>query len=345
MEDNKKMSWYGLIVCLTFLLSILTNACTSTAAAPSSVDETESMPITSTETEQTLPIATETKQPIPTATMTEPAPEPTDPTPASTMLTDGTQRSRKYIVQLSAESIVAPEVIRPGLAEITIENTDSTWHAAIFRRLNDDVSLEDFDAAFLENPFTTLPLTYAIGGPDVPAGERIEGMFFLNEGTYVVVDNWSEPARYTVVNIEGQMVDAAAPDHNVMVRLEEYSITMPESIASGPQLWKFVNKGTQYHNLGIVQLDEGKTVDDIIAWMDEMQSPMPMQEIVLWNVLDPTGNSWGTIDLPPGEYLALDFLPDFANGGGWNMEQGMYKAFTVSPWQILEDKQVNSHVF
>jgi hypothetical protein len=316
---------------LSVLLALALGACSGSAAALGAPGETEGVAAPVTATDAPAATATATEAQTATAAETEVLPSPAAVTPSATAPTDGTQRSRGYVVGLSADGITVPEKVRPGLAEISVENSDSVWHAAILRYLNDDVSLEEFDAAFQADPFSTMPLTFAIGGPDVPGGQSVSGMFFLNEGTYIVVDNWVEPPRYAAFTVQGQMVDAAAPDHNVIVKMEEYAFTMPDTISSGPQMWKFSNKGQNIHNLGIVQLEEGKTVEDIIAWMGDQQTPWPMQEIFLWNVMSPSASSWAIIDLPPGEYVALDFLPDFANPGGWNMEQGMFKTFTVTP--------------
>jgi hypothetical protein len=315
------------VFCIATLLALILGACSGTAVALGSTNATEVESLVATVTEIPTSTAKPTVPPTATATKTTEL----DVLPTGTAPTDGTQRSRRYTIALSAEAIAAPEKMWSGLAEITLENSDSEWHAAILRRLNDDVSLDEFSTAFQEDPFSTMPLTFAIGGPDVGAGESVKGMFFLNEGTYIVVDNWVEPPRFTTITVEGQMVDAAAPEHDVTVKMEEYAFTMPDTISSGPQMWKLINKGQYVHNFGVVQLEEGKTVEDIIAWMGDQQAPWPMQEIFLWNVMSPSANSWAAIDLPEGEYIALDFLPDFANEGGWNMEQGMYKAFTVTP--------------
>jgi hypothetical protein len=72
-------------------------------------------------------------------------------------------------------------------------------------------------------------------------------------------------------------------------------------------------------------------MDDVITWTKEQQGPEPFEYFAMWNILSSGVTSWGEIELEPGEYLAVDFLPDFANEGGWNMEQGMAWEFSVTP--------------
>jgi hypothetical protein len=237
----------------------------------------------------------------------------------------------QYTITLSAETISIPDDIPAGLVELSIDNVDTQWHSAIIRHLNEDVSLEKFSAAFQEEPRSTFPMTSFIGGPDVPGGKAMPGYYTLQSGTYVVVDNWVEPWRFASFQVEGETAPAQPPQAEVIVHMKEYAFDMPESLPGGRQLWQFTNQGQFLHNLGIIRLGEGKSMDDVIAWTKEQQGPEPFEYYTMWNLLSPGATSWGEIELQPGEYLAVDFMPDFANEGGWNMEQGMVWAFTVAP--------------
>jgi hypothetical protein len=115
-----------------------------------------------------------------------------------------------------------------------------------------------------------------------------------------------------------------------MVQMNEYAFKMPESLPNGRLLWQFTNQGEFLHNVGIIQLGEDKSMGDVITWIKEQQGPEPFEYFTMWNILSPGVTSWGEIELQPGQYLAVDFMPDFANEGGWNIEQGMAAAFTVT---------------
>jgi hypothetical protein len=116
-----------------------------------------------------------------------------------------------------------------------------------------------------------------------------------------------------------------------MAQMNEYAFKMPESLPNGRLLWQFTNQGEFLHNVGIIQLGEDKSMGDVITWIKEQQGPEPFEYFTMWNILSPGVTSWGEIELQPGQYLAVDFMPDFANEGGWNIEQGMAAAFTVTP--------------
>lgn len=260
------------------------------------------------------------------ATARTPAPTELEPTVAAEPA-----RPPQFTITLNAEAISIPDGIPAGLVELTIDNIDTQWHTAIIRRLNEGVSLEEFSTAFKKEHSSTFPMTSFVGGPDVPGGKTMPGYYTLQSGTYVVVDNWVEPWRFTSFQVEGETVPARPPQADVIVHMKEYAFEMPKSLPSGKQLWQFTNQGEFLHNLGIIRLGGGKSMDDLIAWMKEQQGPEPFEYFTMWNILSPGGTSWGEIELQPGQYLAVDFMPDFASEGGWNMEQGMVSAFTVTP--------------
>ena len=229
------------------------------------------------------------------------------------------------------DSITVPESIPAGLRQITIRNDGKDWHASIFRRLNDDVTMEQFEAAFQENPFGSLPLTTQLGGPDLAPGTSSENVFPLEPGRYVVVDNWTEPPRMQpfVVTVDGE-VDDPTPTAAVAVEMREHEFVMPGTLQSGPQWWAFQNNGEAVHQAGVVKLAQDTTLDDVVAWLDTEAGPPPWEDIAFWNVMSPGQQSWGELDLPPGDYLVLDFLPDFAHDGAPNFALGMVKEIVVT---------------
>ncbi len=257
----------------------------------------------------------------------------TDSTPVSTRPepTEMLETPPQFTITLDAEAMSISKGIPAGLVELTIDNIDTEWHAAIIRRLNEGVSLEEFGTAFQQEPRSTFPMTSFIGGPDVPGKTTIPGYYTLEAGTYIVVDNWVEPWRFASFRVEGEIGQVQPPKADVMVQMNEYALEMPETLPKGRLLWQFTNQGEFLHNVGIIQLDDGKNMDDVAAWIKEQQGPEPFKYFTMWNILSPGVTSWGEIELQPGEYLAVDFMPDFASEGGWNIEQGMVSEFTVTP--------------
>lgn len=238
----------------------------------------------------------------------------------------------RFTITMTPEKIDIPAAIPAGLVALTIDNADSEWHSAIFRKLNQDVSLEDFEAAFRQDPRSTLPMTTFIGGPDVPGKTTMPGYYPLEAGTYIVVDNWTEPWRFASFKVEGQTAQEMQPPRaDVQVMMDEYTIEMPDSFPKGRRLWQFTNQGEFPHNVAIIRLSEDQSLDDIAVWLNEEPGPEPFEYFTMWNIVSPGITSWGEIELQPGEYLAVDFMPDFGSEDGLNIDQGMVSAFTVTP--------------
>lgn len=288
-------------VFLTLGLMVVVTACSGAASASS---EAESGPASVAE-----PTLAPTAQPEPTPTQ-----EPVKPS--------------HYEITLTAEGIDITDGILPGLVKITTVNKDIEWHSAIIRRLNDDVSLDDFSSAFQEDPRSTMPMTRFLGGPDISGGKKMPGYYNLDPGTYIVVDNVVEPWRFETFQVAGELVRDDPPDIEIVtVEMSEYTFEMSKNVSSGKEIWRFTNQGEYLHNLGIIQLEEDKNMEDVVAWLNEQQGPPPFEYIGMWNLLSPGETSWGEIELPPGKYIAVDLVPDFASGSGWNIEKGMWHEF------------------
>ena len=193
--------------------------------------------------------------------------------------------------------LVVPETIPAGLQRITIENNGEAWHATIIRRLKNEVTMGDFEAAFQENPFGSLPLTIQLGGPDLAPGTHSEALFQFEPGDYVVVDNWTEPPRMQPFSvIAGDEVDASPPETTISVEMREHEFVIPATIEAGPQWWAFHNTGEAVHQAGIAKLAQGKSVDDIVAWFDTEDGPPPWEDVAFWNVMSPDQQSWGLVE-------------------------------------------------
>ena len=258
------------------------------------------------------------------------APASSEPKTAAAEVQSAAPEPISYTITYGPEGVSVPDGISAGLVSLTVENLDSEWHAAIIRRLHDDVSLDDFSATFSENPFATLPMTQLLGGPDLAGGDSSLGFYTFTPGTYVLVDNWVEPWAFESFEISGDALDVEPPAADVSVTMSEYAFDMPVTIPAGRSLWQFTNSGEFPHNLGIVTFEEGQTLDDLIAWLHSEEGPPPWIDVAFWNVMSPGVTSWGEIDIEPGSYVALDFMPDFASENGFNVDMGMYKHITVT---------------
>jgi len=236
-----------------------------------------------------------------------------------------------FVLALTDETQAAPAALPAGVRSITTQNTGQELHAVIFKRLNEGVTLEQFTAAFKENPFFSLRLTTQLGGPDLAPGTSIAGYYQFQPGAHVLTDNATQPPRFAAFSVEAStMADAQPPTAAVTVAMKDDELVMPAAIKAGAQWWQFTNAGQKMHMLGIVKLAAGKTVDDIIAWNETGDGPEPFVWVAFWNLMSPGVTSWGELDVPAGAYWALDFQTESTAEGMAPPALGMTKAITVT---------------
>jgi hypothetical protein len=103
--------------------------------------------------------------------------------------------------------------------------------------------------------------------------------------------------------------DAAFKVPVVTVHAKEFAFEAPKTIAAGLTTFRLVNDGKQLHHLSIVKLDKGKTMKDVEAAMKADTPPEWIKAVGGPNAALPGGSVEATLDLAPGNYVFLCFVP------------------------------------
>jgi hypothetical protein len=233
----------------------------------------------------------------------------------------------------------APAKIKAGLVSITLVNDGKEPHHAQLARLNDNVTLEQFQAALQQSPEAALPLVSLTGGPSViDPGQNQEVTVELTPGQYVLLcfvsghDNIPHLAKGMMATMEVVAGDEQANTPEIKadatIKLVDFSFALPAEIKAGRQVWKVVNEGKQAHEITIIKLAEGKTMEDVANFMQSMAGAPPFADAGGFQAIDPGKAGWMTLDLQPGNYVAMCHVPDPATGHA-HMEMGMVMPFTV----------------
>jgi hypothetical protein len=128
--------------------------------------------------------------------------------------------------------------------------------------------------------------------------------------------------------------DAASDDvTEVAVELSEFTISMPSTITGGPTRWTAKNTGTQEHHVTIGRLKDGNPADDVFAALAQPEGAeaAAMALVDLYGTpqsVAPGAEVTTLVDLPEGDYLALCFIPDPADGTP-HFVKGMSTTFAV----------------
>jgi hypothetical protein len=273
------------------------------------------------------------------AEMGEPTAEMQDEAEAEAMEAAGPA----ITITADAEGYELPQAVQSGWTEVTLVNeSDGQRQAAIFR-LEDGNTMADL-AAFLQQGVPGFPewLT-AVGGPSgIFPGAQGSVTVDLQPGDYVVLDAIPDDtgvpglakgylAPFTVTEESNGM---AAPEANSVLGLADYAFTVdPEALAAGSYTFEVSNSGpTESHEVAIIQLDEGASVQDFLDYLanEAPQGPPPGHGVGGTAGIAVDETAYVSLDLESGvSYGLLCFLPSGANLGAPHFALGMVSEFTV----------------
>lgn len=236
-------------------------------------------------------------------------------------------------------SFEGPEQIPAGLTTINFQNVGKEWHHIQFARLNDGVTFVKLTEAMQKGDPAFMTMMSFVGGvAALDPGGNGSVTLDLAEGEYVLMcfipsaDGVPHVAKGMVrpLTVKGAASAAAAePKADVTVNMKDFHFTMPAEVKASKQVWKIVNDGPQPHEIAIIKLAEGKTIEDIYAWYAKPEGPQPFQFVGgMQGMSVGAPAAFINLDLQPGAYVATCDIPDPASGKP-HSALGMVMPFTV----------------
>jgi hypothetical protein len=266
------------------------------------------------------------------------------------------QAPPEYVWSASRSAADLPEQVTPGYTLFTLASDADTSDGLTIFRLHEGATLAEFqaaseriDQAFMEGGDVATALNEGLALVDVLAevsaepGERRSVGVVLTEGRYAL--EYAPQAEgpsdrtYHEFRVEGA-AGAPAPMADATVHMVDFAFAFPPDLPAGEQTWHVLNSGEQLHHIVIFTLAEGATLEDFLEFMEQMEEggpPEPGEGEPLSEPADHIGimsagqESYHFLDLAPGQYVAVCFLPDHlgdATGQPHSM-LGMMQVFRV----------------
>ena len=236
-------------------------------------------------------------------------------------------------------SFQAPDEVPAGLVTFQLQNRGAALHHMAVIRLDDGKTLQDRVAAMQASHGQVPAWAHEMGGPNAPdPGADANATMMLEPGNYVllcfvdmpdnvphVMKGMMKPLRVTPAAIPA--ADRAIAG-DVTMTLNDYSFTLSKPITRGAHTIRVENTAAQPHEVELVKLAPGKTLQDLMAWIREPQGPPPGSAIG-----GIAGMGRGVVqsfsyDFAPGEYGLICFIP--GPDGRPHFLHGMMRQFTVS---------------
>ena len=244
-----------------------------------------------------------------------------------------TVRTRDYVFYEMPDSIPA------GPTTIQLANDGPDLHHVWLIRLEEGKTLPDLMKAVQAGHGAMPSWAVDVGGPNTPVpGGVASATLNLEAGTYVLI--CVIPAKDGVPHIMKGMVrslkvlpngtgDTHLPQADVVLTLKDYAFEFDKPIRAGRQTIRVENAAQQSHEAILVEVAPGKTVHDVLAWLEKPQGPPPGKPLG-----GTTGLAQGEInlishDFTPGKYGLICFVPDTGDGKP-HVAHGMVREFTVT---------------
>ncbi len=233
-----------------------------------------------------------------------------------------------------------PETIPAGLTTFRLVNKGPDLHHVVLIKLADGKTMGDLFAAMKgDGPFPSWATS--VGGPNTPVpGGESNATFELAAGNYAMICVIPAPdgqphvmkgmakAIKVVAPAARPATSAKAPTFYVTMTLSDYAFDFDHPMRAGKQRLRVLNTGNQGHEFVLVKLAPGKTPMDVVQWIEKHDGPPPGAPMGGITDLVRGTATYVDLDLEPGEYGLLCFLPD-AKDGKPHFVHGMHKQFTV----------------
>jgi hypothetical protein len=262
----------------------------------------------------------------------------------------------EVVIKATEYAFDMPDTVPSGLVKITLQNNGAVEHQAQFARVNQGSTADEVLGALKSGKQDqALGMLTLTGGPNTTApGQSSSVIDKLDPGDYLVLCFVTTPQgvphlalgmikQVTVTQSNNQ---APEPQADADVSLKDFTITVPSNVTAGSHLWKVTNDGPQSHEMALLRVAEGVPAQAIIVGMEQATaspaagpaaaspaaSPAcapPVTAAGGIGALAPGTSGWTYVNLQPGNYIAICFVPDPKTGKP-HFELGMVTPFTVS---------------
>ena len=229
----------------------------------------------------------------------------------------GQEMTKTAIVTLAPEGLITPETIPAGWVEITFENIAEAPLFGLMARLDADATMDDFMGALMGimggDAGIVPPATFT-GAPAAMPGTTQSATYNLAAGNYVLLNVAGEEPQIATFVVEGEAAEIdVEPEADLTVALVDFAFGLPVELPAGEQTWLIENLGDQWHELIVIPVPDGTTLEDamslLMAGEDDGEGGMP-EFAAVWSPMSAGERAWVRVGLEPGTYLVSCFIED-----------------------------------
>lgn len=230
------------------------------------------------------------------------------------------------------------QTVPAGLVAFRIVNHGRALHMLQITRMDSGGTLAALLTSLIKTANAPAWAT-DLGGPNaVSPGDSATAYVVLAPGHYAMICWVPDSAgkyhadRGMLSSLEVTGTTAGAPIEpapDIVIRESDYDLEMSGIPGRGTHIVRVENDGPQEHDVEVLRILPGKTLDQVRDWFDNPAKGTPAAEaiggtsgITRW------AHSEFSVTLAPGTYLFLCWVPDAE--GKPHFRHGMIRQFTVS---------------
>jgi hypothetical protein len=237
-----------------------------------------------------------------------------------------------------------PESLPAGWTKLTLDNQGELPHDLILFKLDEGKTLTDVMNLLESEEGEGPPPAWVHLYGQVSAQSGMRDMFIVNltPGNYGLI-SFGEAEEGPPDAAQGMVkaltvtaappIEVALPEADVTIDLIDYSFVV-SNIAAGRQLIQVNNQGAEEHEVVIFRLHEGKTIQDIMTFLEEEEeNGIPTAEepadYIGGMMLASGMTAYFDEEFTPGHYVLICFLPSSEHEGKPHFSLGMVQEVIV----------------
>ena len=243
--------------------------------------------------------------------------------------------AREMSVIAKEFSFEAPDTVPAGFTRVKLTNQGTEPHHIVFVRLDSGRVVGELLQSMGSGKFPNWAVL--LGGPNAPMpGATTETVLELTPGNYAVLclipsfDGMPHVAKGMVrpLLVTGPAGETAPPSADIVMTLSDFAFNVSTPITAGPHVLRVDNVAEQPHELVMVKLEPGRSVQEFAAWAEKPQGPPPGALVGGTSPQAKGTTNYVITDFAPGDYGFICFMPD-AKDGKLHLLHGMIHQFTI----------------